>query len=113
MRAGGKYIETLSNERRVETIDPPTSSSFSPTIWAGPTWASTEAPRSRLRRWTGSRDFLVLDYVPAGLELTDVTVGDQPEAKRVFDLDSIQLLQTIRLMRDSGSTMSSAPTMVA
>jgi methylenetetrahydrofolate reductase (NADPH) len=36
----------------------------------------------------------------------DVTVGDQPEAKRVFDLDSIQLLQTIRLMRDSGMFLS-------
>ena len=28
----------------------------------------------------------------------DVSVGDQPEAKRVFDLDSIQLLRTIRVM---------------
>jgi len=36
----------------------------------------------------------------------DVTVGDQPEAKRVFDLDSIQLLQTIRAMRDSGTFLS-------
>jgi len=36
----------------------------------------------------------------------DVTVGDQPEAKRVFDLDCIQLLQTIRLMRDSGMFLS-------
>jgi len=36
----------------------------------------------------------------------DVTVGDQPEAKRVFDLDSIQLLQTIRVMRDSGMFLS-------
>jgi methylenetetrahydrofolate reductase (NADPH) len=36
----------------------------------------------------------------------DVTVGDQPEAKRVFDLDSIQLLQTIRIMRDSGMFLS-------
>ncbi len=30
----------------------------------------------------------------------DVSVGDQPEAKRVFDFDSIQLLRTIRIMRD-------------
>ena len=30
----------------------------------------------------------------------DVTVGDQPGAKRVFDLDSIQLLRTIKTMRD-------------
>ena len=36
----------------------------------------------------------------------DVSVGDQPEAKRVFDLDSIQLLQTIRVMRDSGKFLS-------
>jgi methylenetetrahydrofolate reductase (NADPH) len=36
----------------------------------------------------------------------DVTVGDQPEAKRVFDLDSIQLLQTARLLRDRGVFLS-------
>ena len=36
----------------------------------------------------------------------DVSVGDQPEAKRVFDLDSIQLLQTIRVLRDSGTFLS-------
>jgi len=36
----------------------------------------------------------------------DVSVGDQPEAKRVFDLDSIQLLHTIRVMRDSGMFLS-------
>ena len=30
----------------------------------------------------------------------DVTAGDQPEAKRVFDFDSIQLLRTARTMRD-------------
>ena len=36
----------------------------------------------------------------------DVSVGDQPEAKRVFDLDSIQLLKTIRVMRDSGKFLS-------
>jgi methylenetetrahydrofolate reductase (NADPH) len=36
----------------------------------------------------------------------DVTAGDQPEAKRVFDLDSIQLLRTIRIMRDTGTFLS-------
>ena len=36
----------------------------------------------------------------------DVTVGDQPQAKRVFDLDSIQLLKTVRLMRDKGVFLS-------
>ncbi len=30
----------------------------------------------------------------------DVSVGDQPEAKAVFDLDSIQLLRMARIMRD-------------
>ena len=36
----------------------------------------------------------------------DVTVGDQPEAKRVFDFDSIQLLRTARMMRDEGIYLS-------
>ena len=36
----------------------------------------------------------------------DVTAGDQPEAKRVFDFDSIQLLQTARTMRDDGMFLS-------
>lgn len=36
----------------------------------------------------------------------DVTVGDQPEAKRVFDFDSIQLLRTIKIMRDEGMFLS-------
>ena len=36
----------------------------------------------------------------------DVSVGDQPGAKAVFDLDSIQLLQTIRAMRDQGHYLS-------
>jgi methylenetetrahydrofolate reductase (NADPH) len=36
----------------------------------------------------------------------DVTVGDQPEARRVFDLDSIQLLRTIKIMRDKGIFLS-------
>jgi methylenetetrahydrofolate reductase (NADPH) len=36
----------------------------------------------------------------------DVSVGDQPQAKRVFDFDSIQLLQTARIMRDKGVFLS-------
>jgi len=36
----------------------------------------------------------------------DVTAGDQPEAKRVFDLDSIQLLHVARIMRDYGVYLS-------
>lgn len=36
----------------------------------------------------------------------DVTVGDQPQAKRVFDLDSIHLLRTIKVMRDKGMFLS-------
>ena len=36
----------------------------------------------------------------------DVTAGDQPGAKRVFDLDSIQLLRTITIMRDKGMFLS-------
>jgi len=36
----------------------------------------------------------------------DVTNGDQPEAKRVFDFDSIQLLRTARIMRDEGVFLS-------
>jgi methylenetetrahydrofolate reductase (NADPH) len=36
----------------------------------------------------------------------DVTTGDQPQAKRVFDFDSIQLLRTIRVMRDEGMFLS-------
>ena len=36
----------------------------------------------------------------------DVTAGDQPEAKRVFDFDSIQLLNTARTMRDEGVFLS-------
>lgn len=44
----------------------------------------------------------------------DVTIGDQPEAKRVFDLDSIQLLHTAKTMRDksmflSGRKLSTSP----
>jgi len=36
----------------------------------------------------------------------DVSVGDQPGAKAVFDLDSIQLLQTARIMRDRSILLS-------
>ncbi len=36
----------------------------------------------------------------------DVTVGDQPQARRVFDLDSIHLLRTIKIMRDKGMFLS-------
>jgi methylenetetrahydrofolate reductase (NADPH) len=36
----------------------------------------------------------------------DVSAGDQPGAKAVFDLDSIQLLRTIRAMRDRGRFLS-------
>lgn len=46
--------------------------------------------------------------IPNVLCLTgdSVTMGDQPRAKPVFDLDSLQLLQTARLMRDEGIFMS-------
>jgi methylenetetrahydrofolate reductase (NADPH) len=36
----------------------------------------------------------------------DVSNGDQPEARRVFDLDSIQLLHVARMMRDQGVFLS-------
>ncbi len=36
----------------------------------------------------------------------DVSAGDQPQAKRVFDFDSIQLLRTARVMRDQGMLLS-------
>ena len=44
----------------------------------------------------------------------DVLAGDQPETKRVFDFDSIQLLRTARMMRDqavflSGRKLTTAP----
>lgn len=35
-----------------------------------------------------------------------VQAGDQPEAKPVFDLDSITLLRTVRIMRDKGQFLS-------
>jgi len=48
----------------------------------------------------------------------DVSAGDQPEAKRVFDLDSISLLTTIKKMRDesvllSGRKLTEPPKMFA
>ena len=43
----------------------------------------------------------------------DVTVGDQPQAKRVFDFDSIQLLRTIKNMRDEGVLLSGRKLTVA
>src|SRR5512138_3097928 len=36
----------------------------------------------------------------------DVSNGDQPEAKRVFDLDSVQLIKVARTMRDRGVLLS-------
>ncbi len=36
----------------------------------------------------------------------DVTAGDQPEAKRVFDFDSMHLLRTAKIMRDQGVLLS-------
>jgi len=36
----------------------------------------------------------------------DVTAGDQPQAKRVFDFDSMHLLRTARIMRDKGMFLS-------
>jgi methylenetetrahydrofolate reductase (NADPH) len=36
----------------------------------------------------------------------DVGAGDQPEAKRVFDFDSLQLLRTLKIMRDEGVFLS-------
>ncbi|MDJ0752550.1 MAG: methylenetetrahydrofolate reductase [Ardenticatenaceae bacterium] len=39
----------------------------------------------------------------------DVVVGDHPEAKRVFDLDSIQLLRMLKIMRDKSMFLSGRP----
>ncbi len=36
----------------------------------------------------------------------DVSNGDQPEAKRVFDFDSVQLLRVAKIMRDEGVFLS-------
>jgi methylenetetrahydrofolate reductase (NADPH) len=39
----------------------------------------------------------------------DVSVGDQPEARRVYDLDSLHLVRTARLLRDRGVFLSGRP----
>lgn len=44
----------------------------------------------------------------------DVSAGDHPDAKAVFDLDSVSLLQTLKIMRDeerflSGRTLDCSP----
>jgi len=36
----------------------------------------------------------------------DVSVGDQPQAKRVFDFDSIHLIRTVKIMRDKSMFLS-------
>ena len=36
----------------------------------------------------------------------DTTAGDQPESKRVFDLDAVQLLRTVKIMRDEACYLS-------
>lgn len=36
----------------------------------------------------------------------DVSTGDQPQAKPVFDFDSLHLLRTIKIMRDEGQFLS-------
>jgi methylenetetrahydrofolate reductase (NADPH) len=36
----------------------------------------------------------------------DTSAGDQPEAKRVFDFDSIHLLRTVKIMRDEARFLS-------
>ena len=36
----------------------------------------------------------------------DVSAGDQPEARRVFDFDALQLLRTAQIMRDRGVLLS-------
>lgn len=43
----------------------------------------------------------------------DVTIGDQPQARRVFDFDSIQLLRTAKIMRDKGMLLSGRKLSVA
>ncbi len=43
----------------------------------------------------------------------DVTAGDQPEAKRVFDFDSLHLLRTAKIMRDEGTLLSGRKIAVA
>lgn len=43
----------------------------------------------------------------------DVVSGDQPESKRVFDLGSVQLIRTARIMRDQGVFLSGRKLSVA
>lgn len=43
----------------------------------------------------------------------DVSVGDQPESRRVFDFDSMHLLRTARIMRDQGLFLSGRAISVA
>jgi methylenetetrahydrofolate reductase (NADPH) len=39
----------------------------------------------------------------------DVTAGDHPEAKPIYDLDAIHLLRIARIMRDRGTYLSGRP----
>ncbi|HEU4354348.1 MAG TPA: methylenetetrahydrofolate reductase [Actinomycetota bacterium] len=39
----------------------------------------------------------------------DVSAGDHPDAKPIYDIDSIQLLRTARVMRDGGTYLSGRP----
>lgn len=39
----------------------------------------------------------------------DVSAGDHPESKRVFDFDSLQLLRTAKIMRDKSMFLSGRP----
>lgn len=39
----------------------------------------------------------------------DVSAGDHPDAKPIYDIDSIQLLRTARIMRDAGTYLSGRP----
>lgn len=39
----------------------------------------------------------------------DVSVGDDPEAKPIYDIDSVHLLRIARIMRDNGTYLSGRP----
>ncbi|HET7928287.1 MAG TPA: methylenetetrahydrofolate reductase [Actinomycetota bacterium] len=39
----------------------------------------------------------------------DVSAGDHPETKPIYDLDSVQLIRTARIMRDEGTYLSGRP----
>jgi methylenetetrahydrofolate reductase (NADPH) len=39
----------------------------------------------------------------------DVSVGDHPEAKPIYDIDSVHLLRIARIMRDNGTYLSGRP----